>query len=353
MQNFFPLVWDSTQLSAYNSCQIRWFRNHVQHLQQKESTDLIAGGAFAHGVHKARVAFYENKASTFGAINVGIEALYEEYGDYFDPFKPAKSSHRMALALESYFNEYDLKYDECQPLQLSDGKYSIEYSMLEPILDANGNPLLHPTLKLPLLFSGRIDMLAKHAGGIYLVDEKTTGSYFSKNWAHQWQTRGQFTGYVWLARQSNIPELHNVIGAIIRGICVPTSTATKQETIDNFYSSIETIKHISGITARNDHEVDCWHRDMLRSITAALGSYTEYLSAGEKEPEKYFSGNWGSSCTDYGRGCMFIDTCKSPNGERFLESELEQYIWRPELHKRQLLDEYLLELSSLSTSKGE
>jgi hypothetical protein len=210
-----------------------------------------------------------------------------------------------------------------------------------------GNPILHPTLKLPLLFSGRLDMLASYAGGIYMVDEKTTGSYFSKSWAAQWETRGQFTGYKWLGQQSGIPILQNLSGAIIRGICLPSSTATNEDTKQKFYSNIESIKHQQAITARSQYEVDNWHRSMVSTVQHMLTQYTAYLEHGETEPEKFFSGNWGSSCTDYGKGCPLIDTCKSINGERFLEGNYEQYIWRPEQHKRQLLSEYLEEIHTL------
>jgi hypothetical protein len=345
IENFFPLVWDSTQLEAFKTCEIRFFRRHVQHFNAPESIDLIAGAAFAHGIHKAREAYYLHLDDNY--IEVGIDALVEHYGDFYDPWKSAKSVGRMALALESYFNQYDLRFDDIQPLQLEDGTFAVEYSMLTPILDMSGTPILHPTLGLPLLFSGRLDMLATYTGGIYMVDEKTTGSYFTKHWASQWETRGQFTGYKWLGQQTEIPELQNLSGAIVRGICLPSSSATNEDTKQKFYSNIETIKHQQAISARSQYEVDNWHRDMVRSVQSAVGKYQDYLQQGQMEPEQFFSGSWGSSCTDYGKGCSLIDTCKSQNGERFLESSFEQFIWRPEQHKRQALSEYLQEIESM------
>lgn len=346
IQNFFPLVWDSTQLEAFNSCEIRAFRNYIQHLQSEESIDLVAGKAFAHGAHVARDAFYAQGLPADEAVSLGIEALRESYGDFYDPWKPAKSIDRMALALESYFDEYDMRFDEVRPLKLENGNYSIEYSLLSPILDLEGNPILHPTLKLPLLFSGRLDLLAEYIGGIYIVDEKTTGSYFTKNWSQQWETRGQFTGYKWLAQQSGIPELANINGAIVRGICLPSSAATSEDTKNKFYGNIETIKHTECLTTRSQYEVDNWHRDMVSTIQRMVKKYTMYMQD-EKEPELFFSGSWGSACTGYGRGCQFIEHCKSRHGEKFLETAYEQYIWRPEKHERQLLSEYLAELTAM------
>jgi len=351
MKNFFPLVLDSTQLAAYKSCPIRFFRNHVQHLQSEESIDLIAGGAFAHGIHKTREAFYSSGLSADGSLAIGLEALEEHYGDFVDPWKPAKSVHRMMLALESYFTEYSLKFDDVVPFQLEDGSYSIEYSLLHAIEDEEGKPILHPILGLPLLYSGRLDMLAQYAGGVYQVDEKTTGSYFSKNWANQWETRGQFTGYSWLAKNSGIAELEHINGAIIRGVCLPSSTATNEDTKQKFYSNIETIKHQQTLTTRNDYEIETWHRSMVSDAQNAVDSYIAYLENNEKEPEKFFLGNFSDACTSYGRGCQFQETCKSKNGEKFLET-LEQNIWLPEEHMRVPLDTYLEELHA-KLAKGD
>ena len=353
MKNFFPLVLDNTQISAFKECEIRFFRNYIQHLQSEESTDLIAGRAFAHGIHKTREAYYEQGIDESDAIAIGIEALIEDYGDHTNNFKEGKSVNRMALALESYFTEYDLQYDEVQPLKLENGGYSIEYSLLSPILDFDGNPILHPILELPLLYSGRLDMLASYLGGVFMVDEKTTGSYFTKTWEDQWQTRGQFTGYSWLGKQSGIPELANIAGAIVRGISLPSSTSQNEDTKNKFYSNIENIKHRQCVTTRNDYEIECWHRDMVNTVLQMRDNYIRYLDNNEQEPERFFSGNWGSSCTSYGRGCQFLETCKSRNGEKFLETAYEQHIWLPEEHRREKLDIYLENLSKALAGEVE
>lgn len=347
IKNFFPLVLDNTQLEAYNNCPIRFFRNHIQHFQSEESVDLIAGGAFAHGLHKAREAFYQHGAAMEDATSIGIEALREEYGNFHDPWKEAKSVDRMSLALESYLDTYDFRFDDVKPLKLADGSYSIEYSLLQEILDFDGKPILHPTLGLPLLYSGRLDMLAEYAGSIYMVDEKTTGSYFTKNWAQQWETRGQFTGYCWLGHNSNIPELQNLSGAIIRGISLPSSTAISDDTKAKFYSNIANVKHNFTLTNRSKYEVDCWHRDMVKRVLQMKKSYVAYLQNNEKNPEQFFGGSWGSACTSYGRGCQFIDTCKSAQGENFLEVAYNQNIWLPDQHKRVPLETYLKTLEGI------
>lgn len=341
LKTFFPIVLDSTQLESMN-CPIRFFHNHVQHISEGGNVHLTAGRAFATGIQVVREQFYNHKQSMSDSISAGIEALYAEYGDNYFEWNPEKSADRMALALEGYFNEFDLRYDDVQPLQLESGNYSIEYSLMEEIVDTNGEPILHPILKVPLLFSGRLDLLATYAGKSFIVDEKTTGGYFNTNWAKQWETRGQFTAYCWLGRQSKYEELKRLNGAIIRGISLPKSTAKDEEKRLAFYSNIDNIKFNYTLTNRNDFEVACWHRDMVRKVQTMVKAYTQYVDNGSKNPELFFAGNWGGECTSY-NGCYYQETCKSPNGNHFLESK-EQHIWRPELHDRQPLAEFLDEM---------
>jgi len=347
MKHFFPVVLDNTQVSEFKACPIKGFRLYIQHLAQAESADLIAGGAFAKGIHIAREQFYTHDLDHDEAVAAGINALHKEYGDFYDPWKESKSVYRMELALESYFEEYNMKFDDIKPFALVDGGYSIEYSLLSPLEDFDGTPLLHPTLGLPLLYSGRLDMLASYQKGVYIVDEKTTGSYFTKNWADQWETRSQFTGYKWLAGKSGIPELSNILGAVIRGVCLPSSTSTNEDTKQKFYNNIANIKHQQTITTRTNYEVECWHRSTINTVKQMLQSYTAYLDNNEKTPEKFFDGNFGNHCTSYSKGCQFLHTCKNELGERFLENTYDQHIWRPEQHRRQKLNEYLLELEAM------
>lgn len=653
LKTFFPIVLDSTQLESM-SCPIRFFHNHVQHISQGSNVHLRAGRAFATGIQTVREHFYNHKQSLHDSISAGIAALEAEYGDTYFEYNPEKSVSRMALALETYFYEFDPRYDDVQPLELSDGTYSIEYSLMEEIKDLDGSPILHPILQVPLLFSGRLDLLAEYAGKSFIVDEKTTGGYFSDSWSKQWETRGQFsayclteahevltrngwvsikdltkeeqiicwdngnlffdtpfdypefdyngnlisidgkvsllgtpdhrqlvfdtytqkyktytlhtlpknngslrfvvtgdkidgisleenllklivatqadghfdesgnlkfsfikerkiyrlleildnldvgysitkpkngdstktaiviknkeiifnikqyligkdktfsnslldlskvsleifllelaywdgskqkgntfiycstnlinidfvqtiaalcgwnssvhfqqykehwkpcgrvvfsnrqkpavhiasydtvpysgkvycvsvpssyflirhdkkimvTGNCWLGKQSKHEELQKLNGAIIRGISLPKAASKDIEKQLAFYNSSDNIRFTHCMTNRNDFEVECWHRDMIKKVKAMVEAYTAYIKSDRKHPELFFSGNWGSECTNYGNACKYQETCKSPYGNNFLDSS-EQYIWRPEYHTRQKLDDFLQEL---------
>jgi len=347
LQHFFPLTWDSTQLAA-TACPIKFFRQHVQHLAQEESVHLIAGASFARGIHVTRESFYTHGMDEHTSISLGIAALQEEYGDFYCPWNENKSINRMSVALEAYFSHFRLPFDEVVPMKLADGTHSMEYGMVQPIRDLNNEFILHPTLNVPLMFSGRLDLLASYMGKSWIVDEKTTSGYFPSDYGSQWELRGQFSGYSWLAEQTylaeGISELHGLSGVIVRGVSLPKSVSNDASKRQASYADSGTVKFREHLSHRSEFMVANWHRFMVEKVLQAKESYLRYLDNEAKQPEKFFTGNYGDMCTSYSRACSFMASCKNPDAESFLSVDYPQTIWRPELHQRQPLSEYLLEL---------
>jgi hypothetical protein len=323
----FPLVFDSTILSEINSCQMSAFRRYVQHLNGEESTDLIAGGAFAKGLEVTRKSYYDLDWDSYAAIEAGKEACREAYGDHEPKAGSVKTKERMAQTVEEYFFEYPMDRDHIQPTRLESGKYGIEYSFIHEL------PFKHPQLGIPLLFAGRADMLCEYAGKLWVSDEKTT-SQITATWDKQWATRGQFTGYSWGLRKAGI----DVAGAYVRGIGL-----YKAQT-----------KFVETTTTRSKFEVDTWEQQMLNTIARFLAAYTAFMLAQtpksdgspdlDPHPSNYFPGAWNEACFKYFRPCWFQDSCKTPNSEGLLYMNTEQHIWLPHRHTRMPLQEFLQEL---------
>lgn len=315
INTFFPLVIDSTMLMEFDSCQMSGFRKYLQHLHSgAESTDLVAGAAFAKGLEVTRKAFYNDNADQNEAIAVGTEALFESYGDHIPWGTSVKTVEKMAQALEMYFWEYPMAADKLQPAKLADGTYGIEYSFCHEL------PFKHPELDIPLLITGRADMLATYADRLWVADEKTTGSYFTKDWSRQWDTRGQFSTYCWGLRKDGI----NVTGAYLRGVGL-------------FKGSV---KFIESQSNRSDWETETWEFQMLKKVERLLTQYTEWKKSGD-HPSRYFYGAWNEACNKYFKPCQFQDLCKTKSSEKFLEAEYSQFIWLPHMQKREELSIFL------------
>jgi hypothetical protein len=294
---------DSTILAAFHACPQKAFRQYVQHWKPRDtSVHLVAGGAFASGIEAARNSFYVQGKSASDSEADGLAALIGHYGDFQCPPESAKSLERMCGALEFYFNQYPLGSDGADPITLASGRRGIEFSFAEPL------PINHPVSGDPILYTGRSDMIAHRAGGIYIYDEKTTSS-LGATWGRQWEMRSQFTGYVWAAHRQGI----KAAGAIVRGISI---LKTKYDTLEV-------------PTYRSEYEVSRWEKQVVRDIEAMKRMWEE----------GYWDYNLDNACADYG-GCIFISTCKSSDPESWLPMNFTKKVWDPLARKELTVEEH-------------
>ena len=288
----FPHYIDSTMLATFRSCPQKFFRQYIQHWKpQAESIHLVAGAAFAAGIEAARKSFFEEGRSAADAEADGLQALITSYGDFDPPEGSAKTLERMCGALEFYFSEYPLGQDNMTPITFPNGRMGIEFSFAEPL------PFNHPITGDPILYTGRADMVANFAGGVYVVDEKTTTS-LGASWSRQWEMRAQFTGYSWACHMVGIP----VQGTIIRGVSI---LKTKYDTLQV-------------ITNRAQFELERWLEQTVRDL--------------QRMQQMWESGWWDyaldHACAEYG-GCSLTQICKSPDPESWLPMYFTQRVWDP------------------------
>lgn len=299
----FPHTVDSTILSTFRSCPQKFFRQYVEHWKPlAQSVHLVAGGAFASGIEAARHAYYVDGKSSEEAEGEGLAALIKHYGDFECPSDSAKSLERMCGALEFYFTSYPLGADGATPITLASGRRGIEFSFAEPL------PINHPVTGDPILYTGRSDMIAERAGGIYIYDEKTTSS-LGASWGRQWEMRSQFTGYGWAALKQGIKTQ----GAIVRGVSI---LKTKYDTLEV-------------PTYRTEYELERWEAQTVRDIRRMIQCWEE----------GYWDWNLDGACTDYG-GCSFTRVCKESNPEAFLPVYFEPRVWDPLLRRETTVAEY-------------
>lgn len=300
---FFPPTVDSTILGTFRSCPQKFLRQYVQHWKPtSNSVHLIAGGAFASAIEAARNSFYVRGESSEDAEGKGLQALIEHYGDFECPADSAKSLERMCGAFEFYLHNYPLGADGANPITLASGRRGIEFSFAEPLA------VKHPVTGDPILYTGRSDMIAERAGGIYVYDEKTTSS-LGASWGRQWEMRSQFTGYIWAAARQGI----KADGAIVRGISI---LKTKYDTLEV-------------PTYRTQYELDRWEAQVNRDVLAMIRCWEE----------GYWDWNLDGACNDYG-GCSFTSICKSSDPESWLPSKFEQRVWDPLARKELSVAEY-------------
>lgn len=288
----FPEFIDSTMIASFRSCPRKFYLEFLEHYKPRlPSVHLHAGAAFAKGLEIAREAFYIDHLPHEACVQAGVQALMESYGDFECPEDSPKSCSRMAGALVFYFDQYHMENDKAIPVTMPGGAKGIEFSFAEPI------DLVHPETGNPLLYVGRMDMLAQYAGALYGEDDKTT-SQLGASWSKQWDLRSQFTGYCWGAGRAGFP----LQGFLVRGVSI---LKTKYDTQQ-------------AITYRPQWMIDRWYDQLMldvnRLIVAWQGGYYDY--------------NLDHACNEYG-GCLFRRVCLSENPGPWLEQDYERRVWNP------------------------
>jgi hypothetical protein len=316
VQTLFPLVLSNTDLSSWSSCQLKWYRERCQSWRKPSfNNDLAAGGSFAKGLETVRKAYYNDKLPAVEAIDLGyytvIENLHEEMAKSNTSTETLKSPERMGLALKEYFRYFPLDNEEVIPAQLEDGTYAIEHKFTVEL------PILHPELGVPLIFKGKLDMLAQSMGRIYIEDEKTTKAIKS-NEADLLATAGQFIGYAWLAREKGIIT----VGAKVRKIAI----------------QIKEIKCEEIEIPITDYMINLWYESMLSKVTEMVEKYKATME--DNNFKSHFVPDFQHGCTSFFRPCSFQDGCKSKYGENFISSNYQQLVWDSESRKEIPLTEY-------------
>jgi hypothetical protein len=299
----FPHTWDNTMVGTAKSCYQKLYRTYLEHWKPgEESVDLVAGKAFAAGIETARVEYYVNGVDPEEAVALGMTSLLRAYGGFECPPDSAKSPARMAGALEFYFDNYKLGHDKAVPVFWGE-KRGIEFSFAEPL------PILHPVTGLPIIYTGRSDMVADAFGGTFVYDEKTA-SQLGPSWARQFDLRAQFTGYCWALRQAGMEPK----GCVVRGVSI---LKTKYETQQV-------------VTYRAGWEISRWLEQTCRVIHRAAEMWKQAIldEAAGFPPHNAFDYDLDHACTAY-RGCALQRVCKSAHPEQQLPMYFHKRVWDP------------------------
>jgi len=297
----FPAVVDSTMLATFRSCPRKFQLSQLEHWKPRsESIHLVAGAAFAAGLEAARLAFWGEQTTPDAALAAGARALIAAYGDFNPPEGSTKTLDRMLGALDYYFTSFGWDNDTAKPARIG-SRLGVEFSFAEPL------PVSHPETGAPIIYSGRADAIVEYAGGLYILDDKTTSS-LGASWLKQWGLRSQFTGYVWAAKNVGIDPR----GVLVRGVSI---LKTKYD-------------HAQVPTQRASWEIDRWLDQVIRDLHRMIASWR--------------SGDWDynldHACTEYG-GCAFAETvCKSNEPDRWLPVGFSRRAWNPLTRTETLLD---------------
>ena len=299
----FPEVIDSTMLVTFDSCAQKFFDEYILCLASTGiSPDLHAGGAFAHGLHHARMAFYADGLPRTEAAIVGASAFIEYFADYEPPDDHPKDFVNTLCALLDYFEYYPFDADPIQPIMLANGKPAVEFTFALPTEIAN------PTTGQPIIYGGRCDMLGTYNSVGVIVDEKTTKA-MGASWAKTWAMRGQFIGYVFAAQQYG----HDVSTALVRGIAIQKTQ----------------YKHMQVIESYAQWQLDRWWTEVHKKLARMVEMFTAMQVHAESATHRhrFWDQSFGDGCSSYS-GCTFLHLCTVEDPTAWY-GDYARRIWNP------------------------
>ena len=314
MQTLFPLIISNTDITLLSECELKWFRSRCQWLRKDGfNIDLTAGSVFAEGLAMARKLYYELNFDEEEAVDNAYKHVYQALheAEFQDELK---SPERVSQGVRDYFRKFPLSDQYYQPVQLDDDSYAIEYKFSVEL------PIMHPELNVPLIFKGKLDMLASHLGRFYIEDDKTCKQISSKE-SELLETNSQFLGYAWIVKKHLGIDVY---GANIRKIAFQKSG----NKIEEFEFPI------------TDYTIDLWYKSLLNKLQTVVDKYLEYKTD-ERSFKEVFIPDYSLGCNSFFKTCPFKDGCLSENGEKFIAGEFEQIHWDSEERKEVPLSEFI------------
>jgi hypothetical protein len=315
----FPTTVDASMRSTFASCPRQFFFNYVmRRTTPGTSIHLTFGGAMARALEVFRLQFYQENEPFKRALDAGLQAGIAHWAQEQTPFDTGESPKTitsLVTATENYFKFFDPHTDYVTPFVYGDGKRAVEFTFAIPLRAEDGFPL-HPETGLPILYSGRFDMLGQtKSGANFIVDDKTTsqlGMHFTKSM----RLRSQFTGYTWACKQFGIPTQ----GILIRASCIKKTGIDYQEITET----------------RPNHVVDQWYAQLKMNLWFMVGMWKNYnellLNTRKGETDlTAWEANLDDSCGSYG-GCQYMDACLSPKPIETVQAFFVPNTWDP-LHK--------------------
>lgn len=287
----FPCVIDNTMRKAFVTCPMLFMRKFCQNLRwmQASEADLHFGKCFAAGLEAARNSFFIGNNSPSEAIEDGLDAAVEAWGDYRVAPKAVKTMYSLQRGLKYYFEQWPLEAEGWMPVE-----GGIECSFAIEI------PVRHPDTNEWLCYGGRYDCKAVNLQGTYAaIDEKTTKALGS-GWMSQWDLDSQMTGYIWSIMQEH-PNADVI--AQIRAISILTND----------------FGHVELPILRSKWMIDEWYATMITNVEEMVSCYK--------------SGKWhkvlnSNTCAPYNRPCEMVTLCMSQSPElKYDQYKIE--VWSP------------------------
>jgi len=292
----YQFAWDATSLGNYMKCPTYYKYVNLEGWQPRnKSVHLIFGGLYASALEH----FYKNVAGGMTPLAATHAVVREALIDTWHPTEDEpegapwisghdkKTRETLIRTIIWYLDQFELTpHEVATPVHiLSDDRPAVELSFSVPFDESE------------YLWCGHIDRLVEYNGGVYVMDQKTTGGSLTSYYFRGFALDVQMSGYTF-------------------GAAVGYSLPVKGVIIDAAQILVGGTKFARGFVNRSPSQLDEWH------ATAAY-----YMNEAKRAVESGEFAMNTTSCMNYG-GCAFHAICeRSPvHRPNFLEAD---FVRRP------------------------
>lgn len=266
-------AWSASHIKLAKECWRKYYYAARQSLTRKDlSVDLVFGKHYAKALetyHKLRNQ--QNPATDKPWTH--DEAVHEvtfvtlNSTSSWQPEHNFKTRSNLIRSIIWYLEHY--KDDPCKTIVLSDGKPAVELPFRFQLTDE-------------YVLCGHLDRLVEYAGGLYVQDQKTTGSFLGSYYFKRYNPDVQMSLYSLAAK-------------------VVWATPVQGVMIDAAQIAVGFTRFDRGFTYRTEEQLNEWVKDTLFVINGQ-----------EAAKEAGWPLN-DEACQKYG-GCQFLEVCsKSPS----------------------------------------
>lgn len=296
-------AWDSTSLGYFKTCPRLYYYIMIEGWRPKDESVHLTFGQYYHSAleqyDRARAEGLGHVDAMREAIGLAVTLSANFHADRESKAGRYKNRDTLLALVVDYLDKF--RDDQAETVRLEDGTPAVELSFRfeldwGPVSDRwyDGNEYKGYTEQgQPYLLCGHLDRVVDFAGGLFVMDRKTTTTTIGGYYFDRYEPDNQMSLYS-LAAQV-------ILNSPVRGVIIDAAQI-KLEEPHSF---------ARGMTFRTPDQLNEWIEDLRFHLAEAERYATE--------------GHWpmrDTSCGNYG-GCRFRDICSKSPGvrERFLESK--------------------------------
>lgn len=280
------LEWDNSTFTTWQACFVKGlFFTGLKRVSAAQQAPLRFGSAVHEGIAH-RLSGHTDEEAYQRALEVAQE------NDLDGCLDSRRNRKTLVSLLSSYFMHCDINNCWITPVVVN-GKPVVEQGFLFPLGTIKLDGLKYfPQTEFKIVWKGKLDVLERHQGELWINDHKTT-TVMGEKFIDDKVRSSQMLGYTWAARR-----LAEVFNEPIRGVRI--NALAMRST--GFEFKVFPIPY-------SDVVIDAWQAETLAACGNQIRALDALLAQNPEQDTTLVVPNRECCVTKYGR-CSYFDVCE-------------------------------------------